>query len=260
MHFQHNNTGILLSHSEKNMKISKIFFCSIALCFTKGSCDAQQRAVDPLSSFKKFYEFGIGFSQTRVNTNFTEFTSNQEAYTFRKNSYASGIEAGFNFGWLIKEKNNVSIWNVKSGLHVQTRSAELSNQDGTALRLSTAYLQVPLIFGFQSPLKNNAIASKHFKAFEFSGGLYAASPLIQKLDKIENIDSPGKRVAFNYVRFGYVGEIAFTAFNNKGEGHKFGIRASSDFTTRISFRETNSPLYPYYINVGLFYMLSNRYK
>lgn len=56
-----------------------------------------------------------------------------------------------------------------------------------------------------------------------------------------------------------VADIAFTAFNDEGHGHKFGLRFSGDFTSITKFYDTENELYPYYINIGVFYNISNDY-
>ncbi|MCC6384090.1 MAG: hypothetical protein LC117_05185 [Bacteroidia bacterium] len=215
---------------------------------------------DPLAGFKNFFEIGISVSAVRINTEFTRFQTLKGDFEFRKNHYQPSIDADFSFGWLINDKSAPVIWRVNTGVNLLNRNAELTDGTGRDLLLSTGYLQVPLQVGLRSPLKFNTIRNYLFRAFEFSAGLYAATPFMQKLDLKDNLDSKADFLGFNYFKFGLIGEVAFTAFSSSGNGHKAGLRVSLDFATMAKLSETEYQLYPYYYSAGLFYILINEYK
>lgn len=241
----------------KNKTWTVIFGLSVmALSLT-----AQENVqTDPILNFKNFYEIGISANATRVNTNHTVFNTSDGQYHFQKNNYLPTIDASFNYGWLFKDKENNFIWTLKTGVNLLSRNANLTDSVGTSLRLNTGYLQIPLQFGFRSPLKYNTVKNNFYRAIEVNAGVYAATPITQKLDNPDNIDAVGKNLPTNYFKFGLIGEVVFTALDSKGHGHKFGIRASNDFPTLLKVKDTPSELYPYYYTIGVFYNLTNIYK
>jgi hypothetical protein len=215
---------------------------------------------DPLLNFENFYEIGFSANGTRVNTNHTVFKTSDGQYNFQKNNYLPTIDASFNYGWLFKDKTNSSIWTLKTGVNLLSRNANLFDSLGSHLRLNTGYLQIPIQFGFRSPIKYNTVKNNLYRAFEFNAGVYAATPIMQKLNSPDNLDADSQTLPTNYFKFGFMGEILFTALDSKGHGHKFGIRVSNDFPTILKIKETPNELYPYYNTIGLFYNISNRYK
>jgi hypothetical protein len=235
-----------------------IFFCLIMTGF---SALAQENAMtDPILKFKNGYEIGLSANGTRVNTNYTHFETTHGLYDFKKNHYLPGMDATFNYSWLFKSKDESDIWIIKSGVNLVNRSADVTNALGATQRLSTGYLQIPIIFGFRSPLQYNTIKNNLFRAFEIHAGFYAATPIMQKLDDPNNIDAAAQSLNANYLKFGFMGDITFTALDSKGHGHKFGIRVSNDFNSIVKFKDTPNQLYPYYYSLGMFYNITNRYR
>lgn len=236
---------------------------TIILGLTLAICQLKAQEItqtDPLSNFKNFYEIGIFVGGTRVNTNHTHFNTTNGYYDFNKNNYLPVIDASFNYGWLIKDKESNGIWTLKTGINLLSRNANLTDSIGANLRLNTGYLQIPIQFGFRSPLKYNTVKNNLYRAFEFNAGVYAATPIMQKLDNPDNVDAGSQALPTNYFKFGIIGEVVFTALDSKGHGHKFGIRVSNDFATIVKIKETPNELYPYYYTIGLFYNITNRYK
>jgi hypothetical protein len=242
-------------------KKNKIWAIIYGLSLSAFNMKAQENLIiDPLLNFKNFYEIGISANGTRVNTDHTVFNTSKGQYNFKKNNYLQAIDASFNYGWLFKDKEHSGIWTLKTGINLLSRNANLTDSIGKSLRLNTGYIQIPIQFGFRSPLKYNTIKNNLFRAFEFNAGFYAATPVTQKLGSPENIDSRSQTLAANYYKFGFLGEIVFTALDVKGHGHKFGIRVSNDFATIVKTKETPNELYPYYYTIGLFYSITNKYK
>lgn len=218
------------------------------------------KVVDPLSQFKRFSEIGISIGGTRINTEHATFTTSEdETFNFKKNRYLPTVDAAFNFGWLVKNKENHLLYDIRTGLNIATRNADLMDEYGNDLRLSTQYLQIPIEIGYRYPLNYNPMKNGFYRAVEIHFGLYAATPYYQKLDAPKNIDAEGKAFGFNYFKFGVMGEIAFTSLNNEGYGHKFGLKFLTDFTTIAKLKNTKNELYPYYFSVGLFYNIANDY-
>lgn len=214
-------------------------------------------------NFKNFYEVGISINGTRVNTNYTQFNTSNGSFNFKKNNYIPSTSGSIHYGWLLKlkiDEETSTLFTIKTGLDIINKNANLLDSIGNDLRLSTSYVQIPMLFGFRMPLEYRTVKNNLFRAIELNAGVYVASPIFQKLDHPDNLDSELKSLEFNYFRFGFLGEIVFTALNNKGQGHKFGIRASNDFTDILKVKKTETELYPYYYTIALFYNILNNYK
>lgn len=221
--------------------------------------NAQDTIQDPLLKFDRFGEMSLAFNATRVNTNNTEFSTSNGDYTFKKNDFLPSVDFNVNFGWLLNKNGIHGISSIKTGLNFTTRSADLLDQNGNSLRLSTNYLVLPVQYSIRKPLTFNTVKNNLFRAMEYSAGFYVSSPFYQKLDHPDNIDSQGNYTWFNYLKFGFIAEVAFTSLNEDGNGHKFGFRVSSDFTSITRFSDTENELYPYFVNIGVFYNISNDY-
>ncbi len=242
-------------------KVNKVLAIILVVLWTTWQVKAQGNIpADPLLSFKSFYEVGLSVNGTRVNTNHTVFNTSNGQFNFKKNNFLLNIDGSINFGWLFKGKESSEIWTLKTGINILSRNANLTDSHGTNLRLSTGYLQIPVQFGFRSPLKYNTIKNNLFRASEFNAGVYAAAPTVQKLDNPDNLDAGAEALVANYFKFGMIAEIVFTALDNRGHGHKFGIRVSNDFATIAKIKETPNELYPYYYTLGIFYNVVNSYK
>jgi hypothetical protein len=242
-------------------KKNKTLTIILGFSLTAFNVTAQENLqTDPLLNYKNFYEIGLSVNGTRVNTNHTVFNTSKGQYNFQKNNYLPTIDASFNYGWLFKDKENNSIWTLKTGINMLSRTANLTDSVGSNLRLYTGYLQIPIQFGFRSPLKYNTVKNNFYRAIEINAGVYAATPITQKLDNPDNLDAGGKTLPTNYFKFGFIGEVVFTALDSKGHGHKFGIKVSNDFPTILKVKETPNELYPYYSTIGIFYNIMNIYK
>lgn len=228
----------------------------VFLCF---SVTSQDTLTDPLNNFDLFYENSLSLNATRINTNNTEFNTSSGDFHFKKNNFRPSIDFTVNVGWLLNNENASSIKSIKTGLNFTTRSADLHDQNNNELRLSTNYLMIPVQFGYRYPLRFRTVKNNLFRAIEYNIGMYASSPYYQKLDHPDNIDSPGTFSWFNYLRLGFITEVSFTAINEEGRGHHFGIRVSSEYSGIIKFSETENELYPEYVNIGLFYKLNSAY-
>ncbi len=215
---------------------------------------------DPLLNYKHFLEVGLSLDLTRINTNHTMFNNELGKFEFIKNNYLPTFHSSINFGWLIKEKNSNKLWTIKTGLNFTSKNAELMDESNNKLNLSSGYIQIPLQFGLRIPLNNNKEKKKSFKAFELNWGVYASTPFSQRLSSIDNLDSKDDFIIANYIRYGAIGEIVFTNLNNKGQGNKFGIRFSKDFTRISKLKNSTTNLYPYYYSIGVFYNIANKYS
>jgi hypothetical protein len=213
------------------------FVVSFIVLLTGSAMSQNTMTEDPLLKFHHFYEIGLGFTESRVNTNEVSFDTPNGHYDFVKNNNLPNLDASFNFGWLFKNKKDNEIWLLKTGVNILTRNADVYDSGMNRL-----------------PIKNN-----FYRAFDFNVGLYASVPLAERLDIADNVDARGESVFGNYVKFGTLAEVAFSSLNDKGHGHKFGLRASTDFSGVMKLKDTKTGLYPTYITLGLFYNLSNRY-
>jgi hypothetical protein len=232
----------------------------ILILWMNWSISQEIKIKDPLSKYKNFNELAISVNGTRVNTNFTTFKTKNGIYNFEKNKYLPSYDILINFGWYLKD-NYKSIWILKTGINFNGRSANLVDSIGTDLRYYESLIQIPLQFGSRQPLKYNTIKNNLFRAIEYSMGIYAAIPLSERLDLKNNLDGKEINLSFgNYMRFGFIADLYFTALNELGYGHKIGIRMSFDFNSLVKFKATNFELYPYYNTFGIIYNLDNEYS
>ena len=215
---------------------------------------------DPLQKFKNYLEIGLSSSAVRVNTNQVNFTTSTGTYSFKKNDYLPTLDGSINYGWLFKEKNSSTIWTLKTGVNFISRAANLSDSLGNNLRFSTGYLQIPLQFGFRLPLNYNPMKNNLFRAVDLNFGFYTAIPYFQKLDHPDNIDAKAEEMTGYYLRFGFISEIAFSALDSRGHGHKFGLKSTADLSSFITFNKTTYELFPVYSSIGIFYNITNQYK
>jgi hypothetical protein len=215
---------------------------------------------DPLLKFKNFLEIGLTANAVRVNTNYTTFQTPTGTYNFKKNDYVPTLDGSINYGWLFKEKNSSAIWTLKTGVNIMSRAANLSDSLGNDLRFSTGYFQIPLQFGFRLPLEYNPMKNNLFRAVDLNFGFYAAIPYMQKLDHPDNVDAKTAKMTGYYLRFGVISEIAFSALDSRGHGHKFGIKTTADLSSFIKFNKTTYELFPVYSSIGIFYNIMNQYK
>ena len=213
---------------------------------------------DPLKEYNSFFENSFTLNMTRVNTNHTSFNVSGETFTFRKNDYLLTPEFRFNLGWLFHKPESKEIYRLRTGFNANIQRANLFDSDGNDLRLTSNYIIFPVDFSIRKPLTFRTVKDDLFRSVTYGLGGYFAAPFYQRLDHPDNIDAPGE-IIFNYLRFGLSAEISLSALNEEGKGHKFGIRTSSDFTNLIIFGDTDNELYPYYINLGVFYNFSNDY-
>ncbi len=231
-----------------------VIFLSIASGY------AQEAATkDPILKYSRLYEVNFTTSMVRVNTKHTVFNTDNGTFSFVKNNYLPAFEGGFNHSWLFTDSQE-DIWSLKTGIQLMNRNANLTDSLGTGLRLSTGYIQIPVLFGMRMPLQHHRVRDGYFRAIELHVGPYVSTPFFQKLDDENNIDQEGDLTAFNYLRFGFVSEITFTSLNERGNGHKFGIRSSVDFSEMAVFKDTETQLYPYYYSIGIFYNFTNLYR
>src|SRR5690554_1259648 len=236
-----------------------ITFCLVFLLTISQLFAQEDNLVDPIAKYKSFYELGGSIGLTRVNTEHTHFNTAKGDYEFRKNNYLPSSTGSINFGWLFNSEESNTIFAIKTGINISTKSASLLDSDGNKLQLTTSYLQLPFLVGFREPIRYSKNENRFFHALEYHIGVYAATPFFQKLDNRNNVDASGKGLAANNLRFGIMAEVAFTAFDNKGHGHKFGFRMMHDFAKLHKFKKTPSQLYPYYGSLGLFYNIYNDY-
>jgi hypothetical protein len=233
-----------------------ISFVAIAITSIKGQ---DTMVKDPLLQFKNFYEFSISINGTRVNTNHVYFNTNSGTYNFDKGNYIPTLDGLINYGWIFKDKKD-GIMTLKTGINLTSRGGNVVNSIGEEMKYQEGFIQIPVIFGIRTAKNFNTVKNNLFRATEYNFGLYASVPYYEKLDYNNNLDSDGTSSFGNYLRFGCTAEIVFSALNNKGHGHKFGIRASIDFNTIIKFKNTKYELYPYYNTIGLFYNILNIHK
>jgi hypothetical protein len=237
------------------------FLTIIFLILEITSLKAQEAMTkDTLLQFKRFHDYGISINATRVNTNYTEFVTDKGKYSFDKNKYLPTFDFGMNYGWYIKYKEAGDFLSVKTGIKCTSRNADLKDSIMNNLRFWTGYIQVPVQFGFRIPLKPNMIKNNRFRSLEINAGFYAAVLSSERLDSKDNVDASWTSSFGNNIRFGSLAEIAFIAYSDNGQGHKFGLRISRDYNSIYKFKNTKNQLYPYFITNGIFYDITFNHK
>jgi hypothetical protein len=242
------------------MKKKFKFLATIILLVAMLSVKAQDTlSQDPLLQFKTFFEVALAVNQTRVNTNYTTFTTKNGIYSFEKGSLTPTVDGMINYGWIFKTREN-EIYTLKTGLNLTSRAAELTDSIGSNLMFTEGFLQVPLQFGIRLPKRFNTVKNNLYRAFELNIGVYIAIPYFELLDQKNNLDAASASGFGNYCRYGFVSEISYSALSKKGFGHKIGLRASIDFKSIAKFKDTKYGLYPYYNTIGIFYNILNKYN
>ena len=154
-----------------------------------------------------------------------------------------------NFGWKLNKKHGV-VDIIKLGIGITSRSANLIDTSGFDLRFKETYLQIPLHLGTSLPLK---VKNGRSHSIEAIVGIYAATPISNRLDLKENVDSRYSNDCFGkFIRYGESVELAYTSFVKKNHGIKFGLRVSSDFHSITKLSNTKYQIYPYYISYAFF--------
>jgi hypothetical protein len=242
-----------------NNQLNALFTGAVIFLATTSGYAQETVTKDPILKYSGLYEVNFSASMVRVNTNHTVFNTDNGTFSFVKNNYLPAFEGGFSYSWLFADSEE-DIWSLKTGVQLMNRNANLTDSLGTGLKLSTGYIQVPIMVGMRMPLQHHRIRDGYFRAIELHVGPYVSTPFYQKLDNRDNIDQEGDLTAFNYLRFGFVSEISYTSLNERGNGHKFGLRVSSDITEMAVLNDTDAQLYPYYYSIGIFYNFINLYR
>lgn len=255
-----------LNYVIENLNSMKTFYILsvLLLCFAPRNAWAQDEITsDPLLKYKVFLEEGITINSTKVNSNQSVFNTSSGTNTFNIKDVLPTADINFHIGFIFKNKKNkdISLNTIKTGLCLLNRNAQFTDSSKTNFRFSTSYLQIPIMYGIRRPLRHNTVKNNMYRAVETNFGFYTATPLFQNLI---NTDNPNNNktefTPFNYLRFGFLGEVLFTELNSKGNGHKIGIRATLDTEGMLKIKETPNQLYPSYFSLGLFYSLYNDYK
>lgn len=215
---------------------------------------------DPLLRFKHVSEVGLCLNSTRVNTNYTTFENNGLNYQLTKANYLPTFDGLIHFGWLFHDKDAPQqIFIIKTGVDMVYRAANVNGPTNEALRLNQSFVQIPIQYVFRNPLRYNTMKNNLYRAIEWGAGLYCAISLQESFGDRTNIDTRAESIFGKTIRFGFSGEIALSALNKNGFGHRFGIRATNDFTRFIRKASTASGIYPCYYSIGLFYNIGNHY-
>ncbi len=216
------------------------------------------RTLDPVLKFKHFMEEGLSVNYCRVNT--TQINYHNGLYTFEqgKSSWQSS-DIAINFGWIKKTSDNKTLVLFKTGINMVNRAADLKDSTGKQLNYSLGSIQIPVMMGFRLPLRYNTIKNGFFRAIEWCYGPYIGFSVWEKLDSRNNYDSRGNFVLGNYIRMGLVSTLCFTSLNEKGRGHKIGLRANVDFTSLLNNSENHNAIHPAFLTAGIYYNLFNKF-
>jgi len=238
------------------MKNIRLFFFLLLIQLIPNISFGQSKSLD--DTLKKhnsfFIEDNFAIGMTRVNTNYTIFTNDNNAFILKKNNYLPCLEWFTNFGWKLDNKYG-AFDIIKLGIGITSRSVNLIDTSGIDLRFKETYLQIPLHIGATLPLK---FKNGRTHSIEAIVGIYAATPISNRLDLKDNLDSPYSNDCFGkFIRYGESVELAYTSFVKKHHGIKLGLRFSTDFHSITKFSNTKYQIYPYYISYAFFLSIVN---
>ncbi len=206
---------------------------------------------DPYTLKKSFttLDFGLGTHWVdNQNINFGNYTviTNERRPTF-------------NFGLYFNSTNILNdskfIFNFKTGLLLNSNYTDLTDTNGTQFQFSEINLSLPLMIGTRIPVNYNSLTDKFYKAVDLNIGGYISLPMFPNLYQINTEYSPTEEFMSDYIKYGLIAEIIYTATNKEGKGHRFGLRTLFDFRTVTKLKDEIYGITPAYSTLSIFYVI-----
>jgi len=212
---------------------------------------SQDTLKDPYILNKSFFtlDFGIGthWSDNR-NINFGDYTLNTgEKYS----TFNTGIFSTYTN--LLNDPKY--IFNLKVGLLVNSNYTDLSDSLGIQYQFSEINLSVPIMIGTRIPVNYNTLQDKFYKAVDLNIGGYVSLPMFPNLYQKGEEYNPADEIMSDYIKYGLIAEIIYTATNKEGKGHRFGLRTYFDFRSVTKLKDKVYEITPAYTTLSLFYVI-----
>ncbi|MCX6351758.1 MAG: hypothetical protein NTX03_07840 [Bacteroidetes bacterium] len=239
------------------MNLKQIIILLAALLINCGLHAQQDSTIkDPILKFRISTEYPWGVNFTRIDTRY----ATQGKYELEKGKWLPGVEGGMMYSVRPKSKETKSIFSFKFGWLISSYNTDLTDANGKQMRFRQSFYKIPIMYGFRMPLNYNTVKNGFYRAIQLHVGVYGSSNIGESLGDKRDIDVGFNKDIFNTLHSGFITEISFTAFNQRGHGHLLGLRTSADFTKPILFKKNQNEIYPVYYSIGLFYNILNSYK
>lgn len=225
------------------MKTTLILFLSFSL---GQFAYAQDTLTDSHTLNESFITWEIGLASTYIDSRNIEFGQ----YTLKKGKYYPT----YNFGFFYTKTNlfNEQHFLLKSGIMFNSNYTDLTDSLDNELRFSETNLTIPILIGMRLPVQYNAPGDKFYKVVHLNVGCYVSFPFGPALYESGDTWVRSDEFFSDYIKFGLMTEIEFTALNKEGKGHRFGLRTMMDFQDVIKFDDKYG-IRPVYASVGVFY-------
>jgi len=210
---------------------------------------AQDTLVDPFLTVKSFTTLEVGVTTTSANSNNDELGD----YNLVKGKNYPTINGGLFYTKTNLLKDQKIIMNVKTGLFLNNNYTDVTDSLGKAFTFSELNLTIPVMIGIRLPINYNRPQDRFYKAVNLNFGGYVSLPLLPTLNERGENTVETEEFTSDYIKFGFIAEIVFTALNKEGKGHRIGLRTIADLGSVITFSEEKYGIQPTYISVGIFY-------
>lgn len=228
------------------MKTKLITMLVLSLSLVAYSQDTIQ---DPYLNIKSFTTFEVGMATTYADSRNDKLGN----YDLVKGKNYPTINLGFFYTKTNLLKDPTFIMNIKTGLFLNNNYTDITDSLGKALTFSEMNLTLPVMIGIRLPVNYNRPQDRFYKAVNLNIGGYVSLPMLPTLNERGVNIVEAEEFMSDYIKFGLISEIVFTALNKEGKGHRIGIRTIADLGSAITFSEEKYGIHPTYVSVGLFY-------
>lgn len=211
---------------------------------------AQDSLVDPMVNIKSYTTFDFGFYAQSPNTDNVQFGD----YTLPQGIYKPTIHSAIFWHRTLLLEENEPLFKLKTGLLFNSYYTNLTDNNGANYYFSEADISLAFLVGTHLPIKYNSVKDKFFKAIDMNFGMYMGTPFIEHFTLEENkYSEEGQYWGFNYMKFGLIAEIEYSAITKNGYGHRIGLRTMVDLNSIWKFKNSESGIYPSFTSIGIFY-------
>lgn len=255
----------------KNYLIIIVLVILVASSLNAQTTDQNQKSnllEDPYLSLKPFNTIDASVAYQYVNSNNISFGD----YTLKRGKYypSASMAAYIHIPNLFQMKNpygkGKAIGNLKTGFLMDFTSTDLYYEqkneiglyDKKEMTFSQVSVSIPLIYSHRMPINHgNEKGNKYYKAINVNFGLYLGVPVSNRLYEKGDITPENGEIGFgDYLRWGSIIELEYSALNKEGYGHRFGLRMITDFSSVIKFNKEKYGIYPTYVSAGIYYNMA----
>ena len=203
---------------------------------------------DPYLNIKSFTTFEVGMASTYADSRNDKLGD----YDLVKGKNYPTINLGFFYTKTNILKDPTFIMNIKTGLFLNNNYTDVTDSLGKALTFSELNLTLPIMISIRLPVNYNRPQDRFYKAVNLNIGGYISLPMLPTLNESGETVVEAEEFMSDYIKFGLIAEIVFTALNKQGKGHRIGIRTIADIGN-ATFNEKKYGIQPTYVTVGIFY-------